>query len=396
MDDARVDRYVHGVVGVGHDVGVDAGAWGESSGGCDEQWGKLGIGSGGNQAALVQTSRVFPSPVVDVQAGVGHAVALLADGTVWTCGSNQQGQLGDGTTTDRSVWAMVPGLTGIKGVGVTAYSSFAIDPAGAVWAWGDGRSGRLGNPDSSKWGNQPTPAKIAGLSGVVQITSSSGNVIVATYALRSDGTVWAWGKNDRFARGDLNSAVTGTPAQIAGLSGITQLAGGGGYGGLALKQDGTVWVWGSNVSGQLCDGTTADNATPRAIPGLTGVVQISAVSASTYETGSGVALKSDKTVWTWGENSDGQLGDGTKVDKSAPVQVLAGVAQISGSIQSTFALMNDGRLAGWGATGLSAIGSVSSPGYITPARPVKTLRTASKHAYNTGAVYLIIDPTDRV
>ncbi len=105
---------------------------------------------------------------------------------------------------------------------------------------------------------------------------------------------------------------------------------------MALKSDGTVWAWGNNDKGQLCDGTTKRAADAGQIPGLTGVTQISGGPGSDYGFGSGYALKSDGTVWAWGENGSGQLGDGTTTDRNMPVQVknITTATQISGSITS--------------------------------------------------------------
>lgn len=358
--------------------------------GSSNYFGQLGIGSAGSdQAELLQTSLKFPSPVVEVSGAGTHALALLADGTVWSTGSNGDGALGDGTKTDRYVWGIVPGLSNVISITTTMGASHALTANGDVWAWGDGVNAQLGQEDSSKWGTQwPSPQKVKSLPGATQLASTA---LRAVFALMSDGTVRSWGAGWSFQRGDADGNPRGAAATIAGLTDVVQLASGFGGGGLALKSDGTVWAWGNNDKGQLCDGTTTARSTPVRIPGLTGVTQISGGPGSDYGFGSGYALKNDGTVWAWGENGSGQLGDGTTTDRNVPVQVknITTATQISGSITSGFALLSDNRVAAWGETFLKNIGTTSTPGYVTPVRPVTKLRASQHNKYGFHGLYLI-------
>lgn len=360
--------------------------------GSSNYFGQLGIGSAGNdQAELLQTSLKFSSPVVEISAAGTHALALLADGTVWSTGSNGEGSLGDGTKTDRFVWGIVPGLSNVISITTTLGASHALTANGDVWAWGDGVNAQLGQEDSSKWGTQwPSPQKVKSLPGATQLASTA---LRTVFALMSDGTVKSWGAGWSFQRGDADGNPRGTAATIAGLTDVVQLASGFGGGGLALKSDGTVWAWGNNDKGQLCDGTTNARPTPGQIPGLTGVTQISGGPGSDYGFGSGYALKSDGTVWAWGENGSGQLGDGTTTDRNMPVQVknITTATQISGSITSGFALLSDNRVAAWGETFLKNIGTTSTPGYVTPVRPVTKLRASQHNKYGFHGLYLITE-----
>src|SRR5262249_26375217 len=125
-----------------------------------------------------------------------------------------------------------------------------------------------------------------------------------TVALKSDGTVWTWGDNSQGQLGDNGQvAFRSTPAQVAGLSGIVSIAAGFNHT-LALAGDGTVWTWGDNYGGQIGDGTTTDRPTPFHVPGLSGVT---AIAAGGFHS---VAVLGDGTVSTWGFNNSGQLGDG--------------------------------------------------------------------------------------
>ena len=140
-------------------------------------------------------------------------------------------------------------------------------------------------------------------------------------ALKSNGTVWAWGYNPYGGLGDGTITDRHTPVQVSGLSGVVSVAGEG-YSGLALKSDGTVWAWGDNFHGALGDGTTMERHTPVQVSGLCGVASVAG------EIYSGLALKSDGTVWAWGDNTFGGAGDGTTTIRLTPGQVsgLSGVA----------------------------------------------------------------------
>ena len=133
--------------------------------------------------------------------------------------------------------------------------------------------------------------------------------------------------------GNGTTTDSSTPIQVTGLSGLAAIAGGA-YDSLALKSDGTVWAWGDNTFGQLGNGTTASSSTPVQVSSLSGVV---AIAGGTFH---GLALKSDGTVWAWGYNVYGALGNGTTVDSSTPVQVssLSGVVSIAGGGQHSLAL----------------------------------------------------------
>jgi Regulator of chromosome condensation (RCC1) repeat/Carboxypeptidase regulatory-like domain len=130
---------------------------------------------------------------------------------------------------------------------------------GTVWAWGSNSNGQLGNGTTT---DSSTPVQVSGLSGVTAVAAGSAHAI----ALKGDGTVWAWGSNSNGQLGNGTTTDSSTPVQVSGLSGVTAVAAGSAYT-IALKGDGTVWAWGSNSNGQLGNGTT-DSLSPVPVPGL--------------------------------------------------------------------------------------------------------------------------------
>ncbi|MBY9084659.1 hypothetical protein KIH86_10500 [Paenibacillus sp. HN-1] len=139
-------------------------------------------------------------------------------------------------------------------------------------------------------------------------------------ALKSDGTVWSWGTNSSGQLGNGTTTNTTVPAAISTLSGVTAIAAGSSHS-LALKSDGSVWAWGYGGSGQLGDGSLTVRTTPVAVSGLTS--EVTAIAGGNSHS---LALKSDGSVWAWGYNGSGQLGDGTTVQRNIPVAVKANTA----------------------------------------------------------------------
>lgn len=158
-------------------------------------------------------------------------------------------------------------------------------------------------PNGTSW-ERTIPDVVPELSDVIAIAATSNQSL----ALKSDGTVWIWG-------GTSYSSYFSIPTQVPGLSNVVAISQGGGFS-LAVEADGTVWAWGANGSGQLGDGTTTSRKVPVQVTGLTNVTAVAAGDNHS------MALEADGTVWAWGYNEYGQLGDGTTINKNVPVQVL--------------------------------------------------------------------------
>jgi alpha-tubulin suppressor-like RCC1 family protein len=272
-----------------------------------------------------------------VAAGDGHSLALDAAGRVWAWGVNDCGQLGDGTQVDRGVPLQVAGLPEIRQVAAGGCHSLALDSNGRVWAWGGNGSGQLGDGTNDDHG---TPTEIPDLESVAAIAAG----YAYSLALKSDGTVWAWGQNANGQLGDGTTDNRSAPAQVPGLPVVVAISTTASHA-LVLGADRSVWNWGANWDGQLADGTTNDSPNPIQVSGLgNDVVAISAGDSHS------LALKSDGTVWAWGANWSGQLGDGTKINRATPAPVvgLSDVATIAAAYEHNLVIKSDGTPSAWG------------------------------------------------
>lgn len=238
------------------------------------------------------------------------------------------------------------------------WHSLVICNDSTVRAFGENATGQLGdgtNTDSS------TPLSVAGLSGVVAVSAGGDQLEAHSMALKSDGTVWCWGSNLYGGLGNGSTNQSGAPVQAIGLSNVVAISAGGWHS-AALKADGTVWAWGWNTDGQLGDGTTTDHTIPAQVPGLNNIV---AIEAGTYHT---LALKNDGTVWAWGDNVSGQVGNNTNTDQLTPVQVmgLTNVAAIAAGRFYSLAVKTDGTVWTWGENLYGQLGDGTTTDRLTP------------------------------
>ena len=266
--------------------------------------------------ALSATAAVTPQ----VAAGDYHTIELKSDGTVVAWGDNGYGQLGDGSTTRRLAPTPVPGLNGVTAIAVGWHHTVALMSDGTVVAWGNNGYGQLGDNSTT---SSLTPTPVPGLSGVTAIAAGGRH----TVALKSDGTLVAWGDNGEGQIGDGNTTTFSrlTPTPVAGkLRGVTAIAAGGAHT-VALKSDGSVVAWGRNGVGQLGDGSTTNRRDPISVPGLSGVT---AIAAGGYHT---AALKNDGTTVAWGDYSYGLRNDGSSIRCLAPAPVVVAEKPVNAS-----------------------------------------------------------------
>jgi len=273
--------------------------------------------------------------VTAIAAGGRFGVALRSDGTVWTWGRNTDGQLGDGTNATRYSPVRVPGLDNVVAVGAGAAFAAARRSDGTLWMWGDNYYGQIGMGDTAdRW----SPVQV--LSSVAQVAAGGFHVV----SRKTDGSVWTWGRNLSGAIGDGTSGASHlTPAAVPGIS-TAVLVGAGGYHSLAALSDGSLYAWGENGGANLGDGTTTDRHSPVLITGLSDVVDLGAGLDHS------LALATDGTVWTWGNNAYGQVGDGTTTNRLTPWQVtgLTGMSRVAGGDTHSLALATGGTLWAWG------------------------------------------------
>ena len=359
-------------------------------------YGQLGNGdtTGANQYSpvAVDTSGVLNGKTITQISSGGHSAitALASDGTVYSWGLNDYGQLGNGDTTGANQYSPVAVVTSgvLNGKTITQISSdsygtrIALASDGTVYGWGRNDDGQLGNGDTIG-ANQYSPVAVV-TSGVLNgktITHLSSGGYGTTIAVASDGTVYSWGLNNygELGNGDTTGANRYSPVAVdtsGVLNGktITQISSGG-YGTIiAVASDGTAYTWGHNLFGQLGNGDTtgANRYSPVAVD-TSGVLKgktITQISSSDY--GTIIVLASDGTVYGWGANNDGQLGNGdtTGANRYSPVAVdMSGVlkgktiTQISASGYSTMtALSSDGTVYNWGNNSQGQLGNGDTTG----------------------------------
>lgn len=260
----------------------------------------------GSAAALVPSEPNAPTPTTAIasESSSPAPVSATLTGMPWAWGWNGSGQIGNATTTQQNSPVRVSNLTGITTVTAGDSHSLAIQDDGALWSWGENFDGQLGIGTSGTGTNKSVPTQVTALSGVIAIAGGGFHSL----AVKSDGTVWAWGWNVYGQLGNNSTVSSSTPVQVSGLSSVTGVAAGRRHS-FALKSDGTVWAWGDNSDGQLGDGTSANQKTiPVQVVGAGGAGFLTSVRAIAAGDFYGIVAKTDGTVWTWGANGLGQLG----------------------------------------------------------------------------------------
>jgi alpha-tubulin suppressor-like RCC1 family protein len=283
-------------------------------------WGRNAYGQlGGNTT----TDRLTPVTTFSggtnwkqVAGGGEYTAAIKTDGTLWTWGRNNNGQLGDNTTTNRSIPVTTfAGGNNWKQVACGDSHTEAIKTDGTLWTWGNNTFGQLGINQSGSTTNRTTPVTtFAGGTNWKQVACGRFH----TAAIKTDGTLWTWGYN--YAA--LGNNITGnrfTPVTtFAGGTNWKQVAGASDHT-AAIKTDGTLWTWGSNYSGQLGINITSQRRVP--VTTFFGGTNWKQVFGGDQYT---AAIKTDGTLWTWGRNLNGQLGDNTTTQRNTPVTTFSG------------------------------------------------------------------------
>lgn len=299
-----------------------------------------------------------------------------SEGTLRSWGANFSGELGDGSHEFRASPVDVEKLTGVKAVAPGGQHALALRSDGTVWAWGDNRFGQLGF-GSVAMPDQTVPRRVRGLNSVIAVAAG----FVHSLALRADGTVWAWGNNGSGRLGTGGTSDSGVPTRVTGVDRVIALTAGDAHT-VALRADGTVWAWGYNGSGQLGDGTLQSRPVPGLVPSLAEVVAVSADFGF-----HSLALGADGSVWGWGTNTSGELGqgDGAPTMFISPVRVpgLSGIARIDVGFRRGWAIGRNGSAWVWGSGERGEMCSISdrldSPTRVPAADNALTVDTGGYH-----------------
>jgi alpha-tubulin suppressor-like RCC1 family protein len=330
----------------------------------------------------VQLNRLSPVPlalgVAEVAAAAAHVLARKADGSLVAWGWNTDGRLGDGTQAERATATYVS-LSDVTRAVAGFDHSLALKLDGTVWAWGANASSQLGFGNTTA---SPTPTAIAGLTGVSTIAAGNGTSFAVI-----GGTLMGWGNNAQGQLGDGTAITRTTPVAIAGITAVSQVATSPATTAnrftVALKTDGTVWTWGNNTYGQLGSGNTTARTTPAAIAGLTGVSGIAVGDTHV------IALKSDGTVWSWGRSNNHQIGHNSTANRTTPFQLptLSGCIAVAAGTGHSLALKSNGTLYAWGLNADGQLGDGTITRRNTPV--VVTGFTGATHVSAAGNYSLV-------
>jgi alpha-tubulin suppressor-like RCC1 family protein len=326
-------------------IGEDGSLWAWGS----NNWGQLGDGT-------IVTHRSRPTRIgedndwASVSAGGQHTVAIKTDGSLWAWGNNERGQLGDGSmgvANYRNVPFRIGADSNWTSVSAGGIHTVGIREDGSLWTWGNNGQGQLGIGSTGSF--IPVPVQVQ--AGTTWATASAGwshNV-----AIRTDGSLWAWGDNFQGRLGDGTSTLRNTPVRI-GTDNDWAFVSAGSSHTMAIREGGTLWAWGFNGQGRLGDGTTTNRFNPVQI--YSGTIWTSVAAGDNHN----MAIMQNGTLWAWGFNGSGQLGDGTAQNRSFPMRVRTESevpwASMSAGESHSLAIGADGTIWAWGSNGNNQLG----------------------------------------
>ena len=284
--------------------------------------------------------------------GISHSLALKKDSSLWAWGGNSSGELGDGSTSSSNIPKKIGADRNWIAISAGGAHSLAIKSDGTLWAWGYDGYGELGIGDLGNLGTYNY------ITSPVQVGTDNNWLIISasqfcSYAIKKDGSLWAWGNDDSktLGLGDTVYGIISSPMQIGTDTNWKYVSAGANHG-LAIKTDGTLWAWGYNYDGELGDNTNINKEVPVQIGADNNWISTSASDFSSY------AIKNDGTLWVYGANEVGQLGDGTYINKNTPAKISSNTSWllISGGGQQAVALKSDSTLWSWGYNDFGQLG----------------------------------------
>jgi alpha-tubulin suppressor-like RCC1 family protein len=313
--------------------------------------GQLGIGSLAAQSATPISLTSLGHDVADVALGDAKACARKTSGALWCWGAFY---VGDGSGTNQLAPVQITSLGAtLSGVAVGEDHTCAITSDHSLWCWGRNNFGQLGDGTTAP---EASPIRVTALGATVVEVAAA---FERTCARKQDGTLWCWGYNGVGQLGDGTATDQHSPVQVTALGASVAQISTGVYHTCARTNDGAVWCWGANDSGQL--GSDAlDPFTPTQVTALgTSVIKLNSGSGGEAHS---CAIKADRTLWCWGGNFEGELGNGTTVDSMSPIQVTAlGASVVDASVggRDTCAAKADGSLWCWGSGDYAQLGDGS-------------------------------------
>lgn len=340
----------------------------------DNEFGQLGDGT--------INGKIIPEQIGDqtdwkvILGGDFHTIAIKTDGTLWAWGDNEYGQIGDGTFINKNLPTQISLDNNWKEIFCGTSHNFAIKTDGTLWTWGLNDYGQLGLNDVI---SRNIPTQVGNDNKWFKISSGSGHTI----GLKTDGTLWAWGDNDFGQLGDGSFILQLTPIQIGNDNNWTDISAGI-FHSIGLKTDGTLWAWGDNDYWQL---GINDNSKFFSVPTIVNQDNDwKSIYAGGYHN---LALKTDGSLWAWGDNEYGQLGDGDVFESQIPKQIQNNDDWnfIGASVWNSFGIKSDGTLWIWGDNEFGQLGEASINWFVSS--PIKINQDTDWSAVSLGEYHVL-------
>jgi alpha-tubulin suppressor-like RCC1 family protein len=343
-------------------------------------------------------------------AGTTHSLAIKADGSLWAWGSNTFGQLGDGTKENRYAPVRVGKDGDWATVSAIGFHTVALKSDGSLWVWGSNRYGQLGLGDRGDGTERNAPVRMGGDNDWASVAAGG----QSTFAIKRDGSLWAWGLNKGGRLGDGTNTDRNAPVRVGRDNDWASAPTNYDEHAVAIKADGSLWAWGLNEYGQLGDGTRTSHYAPVRVGGhYMAAAAGSRITVAIKNDGSlwawglnksgpddrapvrvgsdndwlavalassAHALKMDGSLWAWGSNGSGQLGDGTNTSRSYPVRVGSDSdwATVASAYYHTSALKRDGSIWAWGGNEWGQLGNGTNTSRNAPVRVGEGFRVPAK------------------